>query len=330
MNRVFVLLITFWVSMLSAISPIEEGYLAVSDLHRIYYATYGNPEGTPVVVLHGGPGLGTSEEYLQFFELDKWHVILFDQRGAMRSTPFASMEENTTAYLVEDIEQLRLHLGIENWAVFGHSFGSLLALAYGEAHPASVNGFLLQGIFLGRDQDIGFFRDMGKVSPEAYLQFLESIPEEERDDIPAATYSRIMHPDPEVHMAMACAIMRYQLTNTPKPPSEEAIQKMLSNDRYVLSFTRAFIHYNIHKCFLLPNQVLDNLSAIAHLPALLIHGTADTVCPLDQALTLRSNWRNSRLTTVQGAGHSLREEGHINALRVGSHQLLQILLILID
>ena len=291
-----------------------QGYLQVSEKHQIYYATYGNPKGIPVVVLHGGPGLGCSDEYSRFFDLNKWHVIMFDQRGTSRSKPLACMDENTTQHSISDIESLRTHLGIQEWVVFGHSWGSCLALIYGESHPNSCLGFILEGVFLGREQDISFFRDMGKTSASAYADFLTSIPQKEQNDVPKACYQRLISSDPEVHMSMARALMRYQLLNTNNPPSPEIVQKVLEDDSRVLSLVKNFVHYNFHKCFLQPNQVLANLSKITHHPSIIVHGSLDTVCPIEQASLLHKNWQNSELQIIEGAGHSCKEPAIIKAL----------------
>lgn len=294
--------------------PITKGHLQVSEKHQIYYATYGNPNGIPIVVLHGGPGIGCSDEYSRFFDLNKWYVIMFDQRGAMRSQPFACMEDNTTQHSVADIEKLRIHLGIQRWVVFGHSWGSCLALVYGQSYSAACLGFILEGIFLGRDKDISFFRDMGKVSPSAYADFLTNIPHEEWNDIPQACFQRLMDSNPDVHMCMARALMRYQLLHTKNPPNSEIIEKILKDDHFILSFMRAFVHYAIHHCFLQPNQVLAHLNQIDHLPCTIVHGSLDIVCPREQASLLHKNWPNSELWIINGAGHSLKEESIAKAL----------------
>lgn len=294
--------------------PLSEGFLQVSEKHQIYYATYGNPNGIPVVILHGGPGIGCSDEYSRFFDLNKWYVIMFDQRGTMRSKPFACMEENTTQHLVADIEKLRIHMGIQQWVVFGNSWGSCLALIYGESYPESCLGFILEGTFLGREKDISFFRDMGKMSASAYEDFLTNIPTKEQDDIPKACYQRLMDSDPQIHMKMARALMRYQLLNTNNPPNIEIIQKALSDDHFILSFIRTFVHYAIHQCFLQPNQVIANVNNIVCHPCIIVHGSLDTVCPLEQGALLHENWPNSELWVIEGAGHSCKEKAIANAL----------------
>ncbi len=298
----------------SVATPLTEGYLQVSEKHYLYYATYGNPMGIPVVILHGGPGIGSHDDYTRFFDLNYWHVVMFDQRGAIRSKPFACMEDNTTQHSVNDIENLRISLNIPKWVVFGHSWGSCLALVYGEEHPESCLGFILEGTFLGREQDIAFFREMGKTSREAYEDFLTHFSPEEEKNIPQACYQKMMDPDSKIHMNMARVIMRYQLLNTINPPTSKVIDHVLSNDAFILSFTRAFVHYAIHHCFLQPNQVLANINKIGYLPAILVHGSMDSVCPLEQALLLHESWKNSELWIIEGAEHSCKEPAITNSL----------------
>ncbi len=294
--------------------PYTEGYLQVSEKHHLYYATYGNPEGVPVVILHGGPGAGCKDDYTQFFDLKLWRVVMFDQRGAMRSTPFASMEENTPQNSILDIEALRKHLGIRQWAVFGNSWGSCLALLYGQAHADSCLGFILEGTFLAREQDIGFFKNMGKYSRGAFDELLSHIPVDEQNDFPKACHKKVMDPDPAVHMAMARALMRCILLDASNPPAAERVEKMLSNDRIILSCMRAIAHYAYHQCFLEPNQLLSNMAAIQHLPGYIVHGALDSVNPPEQAHDLHTHWKNSTLCIIEGAGHSCFEPAIATAL----------------
>ncbi len=291
--------------------PREEGYLQVSAKHQIFYAVYGNPDGIPVVVLHGGPGLGCSNELSRFFDLTRWNVIMFDQRGAMRSRPFACMEENTTEYSISDIEALREHLKIPRWVVFGGSWGSCLGLLYGQKHPQACLGFILRGIFLGREEDITFFKNMGKASPSTYLELLSHLEEEERKDLPLACYQRIMNPDSNVHMDIARALMRYQMMNS---SDSSQMEEVLQNDQFVLSFMRSFLHYAVHLCFLEPNQILSQMERIHHLPAIIVHGSSDAICATEQAILLHSYWKRSELWIIEGAGHSWDEPKIANAL----------------
>lgn len=295
--RIFLLIGVLFFSSVRA----AEGYLPVSERHEIYYATYGNPEGIPVVVLHGGPGAGCSKSLLSLFDLDRYYVVLFDQRGAMRSRPFASMEENTTPHLIADIEQLRHHLGIDRWAVFGGSWGSLLALVYGQAHPEACLGFVLRGIFLGESEEglKNFLFSEEKQEYSSYRELIAEIAEEERSDLLAAIYQKLLDPDPGVHLRMARSLMRHYLTVT----SPTLNLKIVENDRFALSLMRAASHYARNNFFLEPGQPLAQMEKIAHLPAILIHGTKDLICPPAQAQLLHKNWPRSELRLVEGGGH---------------------------
>lgn len=284
--------------------PHSQGYLPVSKRHQIFYATYGNPQGIPVVVLHGGPGIGCSDTHTRFFDLNKWHVVMFDQRGAMRSKPFASMEENTPQHTITDMEALRELLGIKQWVLFGGSWGACLALLYAEEHPEACLGLILRGTFLAREQDISFFDDMEKKSPVAYREFIHHLSAEERKDIAASTYSKVMHPNPAIHMDIARALMRYHAAITPPLPHSPSFETILQNDRLILSFMRACVHYAVHRCFLQPNQILSHVQKISHLPGIIIHGTADTTCLPEQSQTLHQHWKRSSLWMVEGGGHS--------------------------
>lgn len=285
-------------------SPRTQGHLAVSSKHSIFYALYGNPDGLPVLIVHGGPGQGCSDAESRFFDLERFNIIMFDQRGAMRSEPFACMDENTTQHSIEDMEMLRKHLGIKQWIVFGASWGSLLSILYGQAHPESCLGFILGGIFLGRDQDVRLIGDKDE-APEAYQEFMSHIPEPERYDVLAACYKMMMHEDPAVHIKIARAMMRYHMIRTShQPPSAEKLESVLNNDRFLVSFMRAVSHYAVHKLFIQPNQVIDNMYRIAHLPAHIIHGNKDKNCSPEQAVTLHEHWHNSKLHIVENVGHS--------------------------
>lgn len=285
-------------------SPRKEEYLQVSKKHQIFYAVYGNPQGIPVVVLHGGPGIGCNDSLSRFFDLKRFNVVMFDQRGAMRSKPFACMEENTTQFSIEDMEALRKHLGIKQWLLFGGSWGSLLAILYGQAHPEACLGFILRGVFLGREQDIRLFNKGEKASSEIHQEFILHFSKEEQNDLLAACYKRVMDPDPEVHMALARAFIRYHMTNTTTPSNLQLMEPLLKNDKLLLSMSRALLHYASHQLFLYPNQALSQMERISHLPAIIIHGNADINCLPDQALLLHNNWKNSRFWLIEKGGHS--------------------------
>lgn len=300
------------------VPPNKEGYLAVSEKHTLFYATYGNPEGIPIVLLHGGPGGGCDDVLSRFFDLSSWHVVMFDQRGAMRSTPFGCMEENTPQNSIADIEMLREHLGISKWVVFGGSWGSTLALLYGQAHPEGCLGFILRGIFLGREQDyLHLFYGMGRVFPEAYESFVFHIPLEEREDLVSAYYKRVMDPNPEVHLPAARAFMRYDSICSSHLPDENTVEKVISNDHLTLSVARAFIYYSYHHFFLEPNQILSNMEKIAHIPSIIVQGRWDAICLPEEAYLLHQKWKNSVLWLMPDGGHSSNDpsisQGLVNA-----------------
>jgi len=300
-------------------TPRQEGYLPVSKTHALFYATYGNPKGLPVVVLHGGPGAGCDDTLSRFFDLTRWHVVMFDQRGAMRSKPFGCMEENTPQHSVDDIEALRKHLGIEKWIVFGGSWGSTLALLYGQAHPESCLGFILRGIFLGRKQDTHHvLYGMGKMFPEAYEACLHYIPEAERNDLLSAYYQRIMDARPEVHLPAAQAFIRFDMTCATHLPNPELVEKFLKNDCLTLGMARAFFYYAMNDFFLTPNQILSSMDKIAHLPAIIVHGRWDAIDLPEMAYLLHKNWKGSTLWLLNQGGHTDKDPAIASALAIAT------------
>ena len=293
----------------------EEGFLAVSALHTLYYALYGNPEGIPVVILHGGPCAGCDDALTRFFNLEHWNVVMFDQRGAMRSQPFACMEENTPQHSVQDIETLRLHLGIQKWAVFGGSWGSTLGILYGQVYPQSCTSFILRGIFLGREQDyMHLLYAMGKIFPEAYQEMLQFIPQEERHDLLTAYYRRIMDPNPAVHLPAARAFIRYDMICATHLPNPDFIEQVAKNEKMIVGMTRAFFYYSMHKFFLEPNQLLNQMHKITEHPALLIHGRWDAIDLPEMAFSLHQKWQGSQLWFMTQGGHSANDPAIAAAL----------------
>jgi proline iminopeptidase len=287
------------------VQPREEGYLKVSGTHSLFYAVYGNPQGIPVVVLHGGPGAGCSDAFTRHFDLKKWNVIMFDQRGAMRSKPFGCMEENTPQHSMEDIEALRRHLRVDKWIVFGGSWGTTLAVLYGQKYPESCLGFILRGIFLGREQDyLHLFYGMGKVFPEAYEPVVNYIPQEERHDLLGAYYRRIMDPNPEISLEAARVFMRFDMICSTQLPNPEAVEGFLQNDKYILGIVKTFLHYAMNHFFLEPNQILTHMHKIKHLPAIIVHGRWDAICLPSMAYDLYQRWDNSMAWIVTQGGHS--------------------------
>ncbi len=311
-------------SLYPVTQPREQGYLQVSSLHTLFYAVYGNPKGVPVVVLHGGPGAGCSDILSRFFDLKKWNVIMFDQRGAMRSEPFCCMEENSPQHSVADIEALRKHLGIAKWVVFGGSWGSTLAVLYGQEHAEHCIGFILRGVFLGREQDyLHLLYGMGKIFPEAYKPFLNYIPEEERSDLLSAYYRRIMDPNPDVHMEAARVFMEFDAVSSTHAPNPEEVKKVIQNDRFSLSITRPFLHYSVNRFFLEPNQILSRMDKIAHLPAIIINGRWDAVTLPEMAFSLHQSWPSSILWISPQGGHSSNDPSIAKALAKASDLFIE-------
>jgi len=299
-------------------------YLRVSDLHEIYYELHGNPSGAPAVVLHGGPGAGFGPDLPDLFDLDRYFVVLFDQRGAMRSRPFASMEENTTHHLVDDIEKLRVHLGIERWLVFGGSWGSFLGMLYGQRYPERVTGFVLRGILLGRSKDLRFCQ-LVNGEKEAYHEFVAFFPEEERADLLAPSYRRVMDPDPAVHLPLAHCFLRHWTLSTTSPHNLKRVLALIEDDQLTLSLSRAALHYTVHGLFVEEGHLLDHMGQISHLPAILVHGESDRNCLPEGARILHERWPKSELWMVPGGGHFTTDPLIADALRRASSEIsLQI------
>lgn len=287
------------------IPPREEGFLDVSTLHKIFYAVYGNPNGVSVVVLHGGPGGGCDDTMVQFFDLNKWNVIMLDQRGAMRSEPFGCLEENTTQHLVNDIETLKMHLRINKWIVFGGSWGSSLALLYAQEYPDSCLGLILRGAWLAREQDyLHLFYGMGKFFPEAYKAVVQHIPEKERNDLFLAYYRRIFDSDSKVRLTAAQTFMRFDAICSTYQLNPSFVEEMMKNDKAVLGVTKIFFHYAKNNFFLEADQILSRMEKIAHLPAVIVQGRYDIVCPPEIAYSLYENWSGSNLWIIPNGGHS--------------------------
>ncbi len=300
-----------------AITPLRSGMLPVDELHTIYWEEVGNPQGIPVIFLHGGPGAGLSPAHRRFFDPRHFRVILFDQRGAGKSTPLGEVRNNTTPLLVEDIEKLRALMGIEQWLVFGGSWGSTLALAYGETYPERCLGFVLRGIFLCTPLEIDWFIDGAQwFHPEVHEEFAESIPPEERDDLLQAYYKRIMDNDPEVYWPAVRAWSRFEgrrvflLPQPDEPPC----------DTVDLGLGRLEAHYMANLGFFEEDQLLKNVERIAHLPAVIIQGRYDVICPPFTAWRLHKRWPGSVVKMVGDAGHGAMEPGISRELVTATEQ----------
>lgn len=290
------------------IEPYAEGWLPVGGGHTLYWYECGNPKGKPVVFLHGGPGAGCIPAYRRFFDPDIWRVILVDQRGAGRSQPLAETNANTTQDLVADLEILRIDRGVGEWLLFGGSWGSTLALAYGEAHPERCTGFVLRGVFLGTQAEIDWFmHGMGQFFPEAEHEFLAPIPPRERANLLESYHARLTDADPAIHIPAARAWTLYE--SRCSALRSRTGDGRLTSDRFALSVARMEAHYFRHQCFLEPDQLLNNAGAISHLPCVIVQGRYDLVCPPVTAQRLAAAWPGADLVMIEDAGHSALEPG---------------------
>ncbi len=289
------------------IEPYDSGVLPVSDGHRLAYELCGNPRGRPVVFLHGGPGAGCTPMHRQFFDPAAYRIVLFDQRGAGRSTPTASIEANTTAHLIGDIESLRRHLEIDRWVVFGGSWGSTLALAYAAAHPEACRALILRGIWLCRPIDLQWWFDgIRLVYPEYWQEFVGHIPPAERNELLEAYLQRLVNPNPDVHMPAAMAWEKYETScERLMPPDPEGA----SPHANPLPMARIEAYYMKHSSFLRENELIDAVPRFRHVPGVIVHGRYDMLCPVDAAVALAGAWGEAQLAIVPDAGHSAFEPG---------------------
>lgn len=296
------------------IGPYQTGYLPLSDGHVMYWEQVGNPLGKPVLFLHGGPGAGAGTVHRRFFDPNVWRVIIFDQRGAGRSTPLGSLVANTTPHLVEDIEVLRKFLGVERWLLFGGSWGSTLALAYAQAHPEAVAGAVLRGIFLGRTVEVEWFlHGMARVFPEAHAAFLRFLPENERADLLGSYLRRLTDLDPLKHGPAARSWSVYEGSCSTLLPSLEAVYAF-AQDRSALGLARIEAHYFVNDLFLPAGGLLGHMDKLREIPGEIVQGRYDMICPAQSAFELAATWPGARLTMVPDAGHSALEPGVRTAL----------------
>ncbi|OEJ69699.1 prolyl aminopeptidase [Magnetovibrio blakemorei] len=300
------------------IQPHTTAMLDVGNGHSVYYEVSGNPLGIPVVFVHGGPGAGSVATQRQYFNPEKYCIVLFDQRGAGRSIPYASISHNTTDHLVEDMEMLRGHLNIDQWLVAGGSWGATLALAYGTRHPKSCLGFILRGIFLGTQNEVDWFLGgMGTFFPEHFAAFSDQVGGRTGTDLFETYCERLFSPEPNIHLPAARAWARYESlcsTLLPQARSGGVFQSSPAFNHYALTLARIEAHYFKHNMFLREGELLARVNAIAHLPAIIVQGRYDVVCPIKTAHALHLAWPNSELAVVPDAGHSGMEPGIARAL----------------
>jgi len=293
----------------------HEYSLATDDGHTLYVEESGNPNGIPVLFVHGGPGGGCAPTHRRFFNPDKYRIILFDQRGCGRSTPHASLRNNTTTALVDDIERIREHLGIEQWLLFGGSWGSTLSLIYAQTHPDRVCGLILRGVFLCRKHDIDWFYQRGAsaIFPDFWQDYLEPIPEVEHQDLLGAYHKRLTSDNELVRMAAAKAWSVWEGRCSTLDPNPDVVEHF-SDPHFALAMARIEAHYFINEAFLQPNQILEKCKLIRSIPTTIVHGRYDMVCPLEQAFALHRQLPQAELHIVRDAGHSAFEPGIIDNL----------------
>jgi proline iminopeptidase len=298
------------------IEPHSTGTLRVSSLHSIYYEESGNPDGKPVVFLHGGPGGGTDPKQRRFFDPQAYRIVLFDQRGCGQSTPHAELRENTTWDLVADIEKLRSHLAIDRWQVFGGSWGSTLALAYAQTHPRRVSELVLRGIFLLRRAELLWFYQDGASAlfPDAWEAFLAPIPSAERGDLMKAYHRRLTSDDPATRLEAARAWSVWEASTSFLLQRPDYIANAAGDD-FALAFARIEAHYFVHRGFLeREQQLIENIGRLRHIPSVIVQGRYDVVCPMASAWQLHRAWPEAELVVVPDAGHSAFEPGILEAL----------------
>jgi len=313
-------------TVFASLEPFAQYALQVDDLHTLYVEECGNSQGLPVIFLHGGPGGGCSPYHRRFFDPEIYRIILFDQRGCGKSTPHASLENNTSHDLVRDIEKIRCHLNIDQWIVFGGSWGSTLALLYAQAHPESVNGLILRGIFLARDEDVQWFYQQGtnKLFPDYWQKFIEPVPVNERSDMVAA-YSRLLSSDDKTLQMKAAQAWSAWEGMTATLQADEGVVASFSDSHTALSMARIECHFFVNHCWLEPNQLINHIDKIRHIPAYIVQGRYDVICPVEQAWQLAGAWPEAKLSIIGGAGHAIVEPGISNALLDATREMAGLL-----
>ncbi len=303
-------------SLYPAIAPYRHDYLAVSARHEIYFEECGNPQGKPVVFVHGGPGAGCGADDRRFFDPTHYRIILFDQRGAGRSRPHASLAENTTWHLVADMERLRQHLAIERWMIFGGSWGSTLALAYAQQHGDRVSELIVRGIFTLRRRELEWFYQEGasRIFPDLWEQYLDPIPVAERHDLMSAYYRRLCSTDRSTRLSAARAWSIWEGSTSKLQRDPDLIGKY-GGDDFAEAFARIECHYFVHGgWFECDDQLLRDAHRLATIPGAIVQGRYDVVCPPETAWALHRAWPQAKFTMVEDAGHNSREPGIAAAL----------------
>jgi proline iminopeptidase len=292
------------------IEPYDHGMLDVGDGHSVYWELCGNPDGKPVVFLHGGPGGGCTPTQRRLFDPKKYRILLFDQRGCGRSTPYASLEANTTWHLVADIERLRTMMGVDKWMVFGGSWGSTLALAYAETHPERVTELVLRGIFTLRRAELLWYYQEGAswIFPDKWEGFLAPIPEEERDDLMAAYRKRLIDPDPAVRARAARAWSLWE-GETITLLHNQDYSDQFGDEHYAIAFARIENHYFVNEGWFEEGQLIRDAHKLKGIPSVIIQGRYDIATPAKTAWDLHRAWPEAEFIMVPDAGHAVSEPG---------------------
>lgn len=295
--------------------------IAVSSLHTLYLEEHGNPAGIPVVFLHGGPGAGFKPEHLHTFDPDAFRIVVFDQRGAGRSTPLAELHDNTTPSLIDDLEHIREQLDIDRWLVTGGSWGSCLALAYAEAYPERCLGVRLHGIFLGESADIEWwFQGSRTIFPDHWEDFAAFVDEDEREDLLSAYHARLTAPDPALRLEAAIRLRTFSAATQTFLPDPSHIERLIKPDA-ALPVARLFTHYCVHRAFFKPGQLIRNIGRIRHLPGEIVQARYDTVTPMTTAWSLHRAWPEAHFTIVTEANHASTKGPMAHALRTATDRL---------
>ena len=303
------------------IAPNKTSRIDVGDGHNLYIEDCGNPDGIPVIYLHGGPGAGISPLHRRFFDPDLFRVILFDQRGSGQSRPFAETKSNSLWHLIDDMEVIRQHFGIEQWLVFGGSWGSTLGLAYGINHPQRCLGFILRGIFLGTKPEIDWFmHDMRRFYPEAWDRFIHGLPASEQHDPLASYYRRLMDSSPSIYIPAAEQWSAYE-----NSCATLAAEIRGGGGRMALSLARLEAHYFTHQCFMDDGYILDKIDVLQDFPAVIVQGRHDVICPPHSASDLAKAWPSAELKMVDDAGHSALEPGILKELLSALRRMPQMI-----
>lgn len=297
------------------IKPYQRHHLPVESPHELYLEESGNPQGIPVLFVHGGPGLGCSSDNRRFFDPEAYRIILFDQRGAGRSTPHAELQQNHTQALINDIEAIRHYLNVDRWILFGGSWGSTLSLLYAQAFPSRVLGLILRGIFLCRQEDLNWFYQKGtsRVFPDYWEDYIRHVPEARRDECINTYYELLTGDDELARMSAAKSWSLWEAHCATLRPNPH-VQEQFVEPHTALALARIEAHYFVNQCFIEPNQILLNAEKLENIPGIIVHGRYDMICPLDNAIALHHAWYDSELHIIRDAGHSAAEPSIIDAL----------------